>query len=159
MKALVIYDSFYGNTEKVAQAIGQALASRGEVQVLRVSDVTPEHLGGLDLLVVGSPTRAFRPSPATTRFLKGLPRDGLHGVRVAGFDTRISVADTKSGFLKVMVRLFGYAAEPISARLEKKGGTVAAPPAGFIVLGTEGPLKEGELDRASEWTAALQKSL
>jgi flavodoxin I len=49
------------------------------------------------------------------------------------------------------VKLFGYAAEPIAAKLQKKGGTLAAPPEGFFVGGTEGPLKEGELERAAQW--------
>ena len=70
MKALVVYDSFFGNTEKVAQAMGDALASQAQVQTLRVGDVRPEHVTGLDLLIVGSPTRAFSPSPAIKNWLK-----------------------------------------------------------------------------------------
>jgi len=64
MKALVVYDSFFGNTEKIAQTIGNALGAPADVEVLRVGNVKPEQLTGLGLLVVGSPTRAFRPTPA-----------------------------------------------------------------------------------------------
>jgi flavodoxin len=89
MKALVVYDSVFGNTEKVAQAMGQALGSQAEVQTLRVGDVKPEHLAGLDALIVGSPTRAFSPTPAIKNWLKSLPSNSLKGVKVAAFDTRI----------------------------------------------------------------------
>ena len=54
-------------------------------------------------------------------------------------------------FLRFMAGRFGYAAKPIADRLQKKGGDLAVPPEGFIVLGAEGPLKEGELERAAEW--------
>jgi flavodoxin len=122
MKALVVYDSVFGNTEKVAQAIGEALAAQAEVQTLGVGSVKPEHLAGMDTLIVGSPTRAFRPTPAITTWLKGLPSGSLQGVKVAAFDTRIAAEDTNSGLLKVMVKLFGYAARPIGSRLTQKGG-------------------------------------
>ncbi|MGQ9585176.1 MAG: flavodoxin family protein [Anaerolineae bacterium] len=155
MKTLVIYDSFYGNTEQIAQAIGRGLGPPEEVEVRRVGDVQPAHLTGLNWLVVGSPTRGFRPSPAVTNFLKGLPADGLRKVKVAAFDTRVDVRQVNSPILTFMVRLFGYAAKPIADRLTKKGGQLALPPEGFIVEGTEGPLREGELERATDWARQL----
>jgi flavodoxin len=151
MKALIVFDSFFGNTEQVARAIGDALASQGEVDVLRVGDVGPEHLSGLDVLIVGSPTRAFSPSPATKKLVGSIPSGGLSGVKVAAFDTRIAVEDTNSRILRFLVKLFGYAAGPIARKLEKKGGEVALPAEGFFVQDTEGPLREGELERAAEW--------
>jgi flavodoxin len=153
MKALIIYDSFFGNTEKVARAIGDALAGRGEVEVARVSEVKAGQLAGLDLLVVGSPTRGFRPTPAITEFLKSLAPDALKGVCVAAFDTRIPQSEIDSAvfFLRYMVRLFGYAAAPIARLLQGHGGRLAIPAEGFFVHGREGPLLEGELQRAGEW--------
>ena len=62
MKILVVYDSYFGNTEKVAQANGEALGD--DVAVKRPSEVKTDELSDLGLLVVGSPTRAFRPSDA-----------------------------------------------------------------------------------------------
>jgi flavodoxin len=62
MNALVIYDSVFGNTEQIAQAIGNALGSQEDVKIVRVSNVKPEQLTGLKLLIVGSPTRQFRPT-------------------------------------------------------------------------------------------------
>ena len=63
--------------------------------------------------------------------------------------------DQAPGFLKFMAGLFGYAAEPIAKRLKKAGGDEAVTPAGFIVTDTEGPLKEGELERAAAWVKQI----
>ena len=152
MKAVVAYDSAYGNTEQVAQAIGNSLGPEGDVETLRVGDVTPEQLAGISLLVVGCPTQKFSPTGATTRLLKSIPKDGLKGVKVAAFDTRFTVAEIeKVRILAFFVRIFGYAAEPIADRLKNKGGELAVPPEPFYVSGTEGPLLKGELERAGEW--------
>lgn len=155
MKALIVYDSFFGNTEQIAQAMGKAIASQAEVNVVRVGGVKPEHLAGLDALLVGSPTRGFRPTPAIKNWLKSLAPNSLNGVKVAAFDTRIAVSDVDSGLLKVFVKLFGYAAAPIASGLTKKRGVQAMPPEGFFVKGTEGPLKDGELERAAAWARQL----
>ena len=160
MKALVVYDSVYGNSQQVAQAIGDGLGTQGDVDVLRASNVKPEQLGGLDLLVVGSPTQRFTSLPAISRFLKGIPRGSLTGVRVAAFDTRFTVSNIeKVRILAFFVRIFGYAAEPIMKRLEQKGGEPAAPPEGFFVGDTEGPLNEGELERASVWAQEISRGM
>lgn len=159
MKALVVYDSVFGNTEQVARAIARALDPQGEVRALRVGDVTAADLVELALLVVGSPTRGFNPTPATKTFLNDLTANIFYGVKVAAFDTRIAVEETNSPILKPLVKIFGYAAKPIASRLQKKGGELAAPPEGFIVEGTEGPLREGELERAAAWARQLAASL
>jgi flavodoxin len=149
---MVVYDSAYGNTEQIAQAIGKALGAPEDVETRRVGDVQPEQLTGVDLLIVGSPTQRFRPTPATTDLLKRIPNKGLEGVKVGSFDTRFTEsAINKIRILAFFVRLFGYAAQPIADRLEKKGGKLAVPAEGFYVADTEGPLLEGELERAAEW--------
>lgn len=155
MKTVVVYDSVFGNTEKVAKEIGSVLASAGETEVVRVSDARLEQLKGLDLLIVGSPTRAFQATKAMKDFLKSIPAHGLEGVGVAAFDTRADVGEVKSAVLTFLVKIFGYAAEPIAAKLKKKGGEPAATPSGFFVAGTEGPMKEGELERAAVWAKGM----
>lgn len=156
MKALVVYDSQYGNTEKIAQAIGGALGSQAEVGMLRVGNVKPEDLSGLTLLLVGSPTQRFRPTVAITGFLKSIPKDGLKGVKVAAFDTRLTESEIeKVRILAFFVRIYDYAAKPISNWLKKKGGELIAPPEGFYVAGMEGPLAEGELERAADWAKQI----
>lgn len=156
MKALVVYDSVFGNTEKIAQAIGQALGSPEEIETHRVSEVTPEQLTKTTLLVVGSPTRQFRPTPATSNLLKSIPANGLQGVRVAAFDTRFPESTiNQNRILAFFVKIFGYAAKPLADRLVKEGGVLALPPEGFYVADTEGPLLEGELERAAAWAGQL----
>ncbi len=152
MKALVVYDSVFGNTEKIAQETGAALGAEAR----RVGEVRPEQLAGLDLLVVGSPTRAFRPTPAMSAWLKGLPTGSLKGAKVAAFDTRMTqeAIDSAVFILKILVKAFGYATGNIAKQLQRAGGELAAAE-GFFVGGTEGPVVEGELERAAAWAKQL----
>lgn len=157
MKILIIYDSVFGNTEKIAQAMYEALGSliQTDVHILRVKDVMIEHISNLNVLIVGSPTRAFSPTPSINRLLRSIPKHGLKGVKVAAFDTRISIDDVNSRILPPLVKLFGYAAKPIAEKLKKKEGELTLPPEGFIVEDTEGPLKENELKRAADWVKQI----
>ena len=154
MKVLLVYDSVYGNTERIAQAIGNVLGARNEIRVLRVSDFKPTDLANLSLLIVGSPTQQFRATPAIKKFIGGIRKGELNGVQVAAFDTRFTMEDMPSPILPPFVRVFGYAAKPIADALVSKGGKLVASPEGFLVKGMEGPLKEGELERAVRWVDA-----
>ena len=162
MHILIIYDSVFGNTERIARSIGRAMTALAvspakDVEILRPEEVKLEHLAGMRLLVVGSPTRAFRPTAEVKKFLRGIPRNGLQGVKVAAFDTRISAEDIESSIGRFFVRLFGFAAGPIMKGLIKKQGEPAIPPEGFLVEGTKGPLKNGELERAADWARRIMR--
>jgi flavodoxin len=74
MKSFIIYDSIYGNTEKIAQAIGDGLT--GEVKVVRVGEVNPSELKTFDLLIIGSPVLLFR-----LLFRSALSKYDLKGLR------------------------------------------------------------------------------
>jgi flavodoxin I len=149
MKTLIIYDSVHGNTAKIAQTIGDALA--GEVSVLRAGGSEgPAELKTVDLLIVGSPTHGGWFTEAIKGWLDQVPATALQGTRVAAFDTR---TPTRLG------RIFGYVAPRIADRLEKKGGTLLAPPEGFFVKGIKGPLKEGELKRVAGWAQEIAASM
>jgi flavodoxin len=152
MKAVVIYDSVYGNTEKIAQAIGDGLA--GDAKVVRVGDVNASELQAFDLLIVGSPVHGGRATPAIEALLQQLPAHSLEGKRVAAFDTRFESEEQGIG-LRILMSVIRYAAERIAKELAKKGGRLAAEPEGFIVEQKEGPLKQGELERASTWAKAM----
>jgi len=151
MKVLIIYDSVFGNTEKIAQAIGAALVPLGNVGVFRVGDVQPAQLEGVELLIVGSPTRGFRPTDAIKNFLANLSAGKLSGVKVTAFDTRVSPTKVKSSFLRTFMKWFGYADKPIADALVKHGGNLLIPSKGFFVEDSQGPLTEGELERAAVW--------
>jgi flavodoxin I len=155
MKALIVYDSLYGNTEKIAKAIGGAIT--GEVKVLRPGEVNPSELESIDLLIVGSPTQGGRATQAIQGFLSKIPANTLKNVSVTSFDTRISGKDRGFG-VRILIGVIGYAAGKIASSLKGKGGTLAAPPEGFIVKDREGPLKEGELERAAGWAKGIVES-
>jgi flavodoxin len=155
MKTLVVYDSVFGNTEKVARAIAGELGSESKLEILRAGNVTPVQLAGLDLLVVGSPTRGFRPTEAVTNLLKRVRPNALGGMKVAAFDTRFKADELKSTVTRFVVKTGGYAAKRIADQLKKAGGNLIVPPEGFYVEDTEGPLKAGELERAAAWAKDL----
>ncbi len=144
MKTLIIYDSLYGNTETIAQTIGNAIP--GEVQVLHVREASPSGLEAYDLLVVGAPTHGAKPSPDMQGFLDQIQAPALEGVKVAGFDTRMT---------NKLITMFGVAAPKIAKALQQKGGTPVGKPEGFYVTGGEGPLKDGEVERAARWARGL----
>jgi flavodoxin len=155
MKTLIIYDSQYGNTTKVAEAVREgvtALAGDAKVAMQRPSELGADSLEGVGLLVVGSPTQRFMVTPALMDWLEGLPKDGLQGVQVATFDTRLTEQQIKeTPVLKLFVRKSSYGAWWLAKRLQKKGAALILPPEGFYVQGTEGPLLPGELERAADW--------
>jgi flavodoxin I len=139
MKALIIYDSTHGNTEKIAQAIGEAIGG----QVLQVGEVNPADLKRFDLLIFGSPTHGGFPTEGIHDLLK--MSLALEGVNVAAFDTRTAKWSW----------IFGYAAPRIARSLERNGGKLLAMPEGFFVLGTQGPLMDSELERAAGWAKGI----
>jgi flavodoxin len=102
---------------------------------------------GISMLVVGGPTQAHGTSPAMKEFLDRLPE--LEGLAVAAFDTRLTWPRLLSG----------AASDRIAKALTKRGGHLVAQPESFLVSGGEGPLVEGELDRAKAWATALVESL
>jgi len=149
-----VYDSKYGNTEKIARSIGSAI--KDDVKVVNVSEVDSFELGSIDLLIVGSPTQGGRPTPAIKGFLSKISVNALRNVRIAAFDTRFSFAEKSIG-IRIMGKVLGFAAGRIMEPLKSKGGNPAAEPEGFLVEGNEGPLKHGELERAAAWATKIMK--
>ena len=163
--ALVVYESMFGNSATVARAVADGIA---EVMPVNLTEVTsaPTDLEGVDLVVAGGPTHAFSMSRETTRrdarmqgagegsvetgmreWLASLPDE--HGRWFAAFDTRVT---------KVR-RLPGSAAHSASRAGRRHGFSQAIAPQSFYVLDVEGPLAEGELERAREWGAAVARSV
>jgi flavodoxin I len=149
MKALIVYDSVYGNTEKIARAIAEAITPSNEVKVLRAGEVNPSELASINLLIVGSPTHGGRPMSTVQDLLNKDPKLSLKGVNVAAFDTRTQAK---------LARVIGYAAGRIAGHLKRNGGALIASPEGFFVTGSQGPLKEGELERAAAWAKRILES-
>ena len=144
MKTLVVYDSTFGNTEQIARAVAGALP--GKATVARPGSVAAQDLRGIDLLVVGSPTLGGRATEPMQRFLAHLPAPAAVSMKVAAFDTRITMR---------FARLFGYAADRMIGELRHRGFTEVTEPQGFTVKGRSGPLADGEIARAALWAKRL----
>jgi flavodoxin len=147
MKTLVVYDSLYGNTERIARAIGEAAGA--EFTVSSVAEAKPSEWSTWELLFVGAPTHGGRASEPMQDLLKQVPERALEGVKLATFDTRMT---------QWWARIFGFAAGRIASTLKKKGGTLIGSPEAFYVEGSEGPLREGELERAATWAKQIVQS-
>ncbi len=152
MKTLILYDSFFGNTEKVAREIESLLSKKHEVSNFNVKDFQINKVQDFDLLIIGSPTRAFSPSENTTKFLKQL--ESLKGKDFAVFDTRADVRDIPK-FVVFLIKLFGYADSKIVKALKSKSANEVLPSKGFFVVDKEGPLKEGEFEKIKIWLKPL----
>jgi len=164
LKAVVVYESFWGNTAAIARAIAEGLGP--EVRVLSTTEATASAIEGADLIVAGAPVIGFTlatdkareqiganlgrvPAPpdlshqSMRSWLDALPKG--HG-RSAAFETRIRGP-------------WGRATSRIVRGLERAGYPRIAEPRSFIVMGTYGPLREGELERARLWGAELAKAM
>lgn len=163
MKALVVFESMWGNTEQVARRIAAGLAESMEVTITDVSRAPADPGDDVSLIVAGGPTHAFSMSRQSTRadahsrgapygdewvglreWLAHLP-SGRHRQLIATFDTRVE-----------KVRHFPGSAAKSAARSAHRHGYVAADSAeSFYVHDLEGPLLDGELERAAEWAREL----
>src|SRR5947208_8525330 len=165
MNAIVVYESIYGNTRAVAEAIAAGLKDAKVVSIHQaVSQATK-----VDLLVVGGPTHVHgltskrsrsvaaegahdhlepdaADQPGLRDWLADLPR--VTNVQAAAFDTR---AHGPSPFT-------GAASHGIARRLRRHGYGVLETES-FVVESTEGPLAEGELERARAWGAKLANAV
>ncbi len=148
MNALVIYDTKFGNTERIAKAIGATLRETADVEVLPFAELGTVP-AGTDLLLVGGPTHAHGIDPAFKAFIDSLLPDAVDGVAVATFDTRF----------RMPVMVSGSAARGIAKRFERKGARIVAEPESFFIAHSEGPLAEGEEARAGAWARELADAL
>lgn len=162
MQALVVYESAFGNTERIALAIGEGLSLAMTTQIAEVTDA-PTETGELGLLVVGGPTHAFSMSRPSTREDAAKKANGElvskeQGIRewlagVQGPAPRLAAAfDTR---FKKPRMVTGSAARAAEKRLRGLGCRIASPAESFFVSGTTGPLLDGELERARRWGEGL----
>lgn len=140
MRALVVYDSKFGNTQAIAQRIGEGLRAGAEVHVWSTSEAG-SFSGDVDLLVIGGPTQAHGVEATMRDYVEHLPVDKMDHLAVAVFDTRVRWPKLLSG----------SAAEGIAKRLARSGAELIDEPESFFVDGREGPLSDGELKRAADW--------
>ncbi len=155
MNTAVIYFSKFGHTQRIAGSIAEALSSAGSVELIAHDKVEPECLVETDLVVMGTPTHRMNLPEVVRPFFDRLPRRILKGKAVAAFDTSYKMADRNSP--KWLARF--TAAPKLMRKLRKLGGKRIAPPETFFVKDREGPLYEGEIERAGRWAASLKDSM
>jgi hypothetical protein len=167
MKAAVVYESMFGNTRALAEAVADGLAAH-VVQMIRVSDLRAHDLDDVELLVVGGPTHGWSMSRPSTRegaaaqaadpariltLEPGATDRGLrewltdlapHNVAAAAFDTRVNQPRIVTG----------AASRSIARQLRRNGCRLVVRPESFLVT-TKSRLVEGELTRARSWGAAI----
>ncbi len=153
LKVLVVYDSVYGNTAKIAEAIIEGIGGNPESQLKKAPEAPTADLANIDVLFVGSPTQAGSFIEPVKNFLAGITADALQNVKAAAFDTSFNI-QKQGAFLRFIMKTFGYAAPKIGKKLSGKGAEVLAAET-FIVLETEGPLQEGEVERAKNWASTV----
>lgn len=177
MLVAVVYESVFGNSEAIAQAIAHGIreaAPGTAVECVHTDDASAD-LGRADLLVVGGPTHFLgMPSPRSRRIqqqkaeqgawhhdeedgARPVPpgvREWLDALPAAGRGHRAAAFDTRLGTL-----MAGSAARQITRILRRRGYQMIDRPQGFVVEDYGGPLAEGELDRAHAWGAALAAQL
>ena len=149
-KALVVYDSVYGNTERVARALAKGLEDGGvDVDCMRVDVTKFDELSGYDLLVVGSPVQGWSVSKPIKAFLERLESvEGLSGKKAFAFDTKMGRS-----------RLVGSAGGKIEGKLKGLGLTIVKPNVSAVVKGREGPLEEGAEETFKQLGAELAKMM
>lgn len=146
MKALVVYFSKFGNTQKLAETIANRLKSQGPVRAISSENLTAEFLQGVDLVVMGSPTHNMNLPKDVKPVFENLPRRVLPGTPVAAFDTSYKMSWWLNHFT---------ASKRLAKKLRKLGGRLVVPPEIFHVTGREGPLYDGEFERAQAWADSI----
>jgi hypothetical protein len=164
--AVVVYESLFGDAEKIAWAVADGLREHLDVEVVAAQDAPPDLGPDVRLLVVGGPTHVTgmpRPSTRASAVKDGAEvadtTKGLHewldeahpvgGVSAAAFDTRMDHP-------KLLTKL-DHASRTEEKLLHKLGATLAAPAEHFLVVDAKGPLADGEEDRARQWGVALSE--
>ncbi len=162
MRALVVYESMWGNTRTIAEAVAAGLGARA----VEVHEADVDVVEGLDLLVVGGPTHAFSMTRQATRHdaaERGATAGGEdRGIRewlaalpeqlstpVATFDTRVTAVRA----------LPGSAAKSAAKEVRRHHHGDVVDRRSFYVEQRDGPLVDGELDRAAFWGAELAASM
>lgn len=164
MRALIVYETLFGNAKSVAEAIGAGLRTGADVSVIDVRSAT-ESIEDVDLLVVGGPTHQLgmtRPRSrrqAETQYEEAPPaaqtglREWIAALRIPR-GTAAAVFDTRLNHPSVL-RMLDHAARTTGRSLEHRGARTVAPPQRFLVESATGPLLPHEIDRARDWGQAL----
>jgi len=164
MKAVVVYESLWGNTAAVARAVAEGIG--GDTRALHTDEAKGEAIAGADLIVAGAPLLGF--ALPTEQMREGTrnrpgkmpsPPDLAHASMRSWLDALAPGAGRAAAFETRIWWSPGSAAKTISEKLQALGYSPVGEPHRFMVRGAYGPLREGELDKARAWGAELAKAI
>jgi flavodoxin len=145
VKTLIIYDSNLGNTKLIAEEIAQKLD--GDAKAVSVSDFNKSDLSEASTVIFGSPIIGWRPTEKMIAFMGALGHDSLKEKKATAFDTRIKLF------------IHGDAKMKMVKTLEDLGAEIFITPEHFFVKGKEGPLFDGEVERAGGWAKEINSKI
>lgn len=155
MKGIVAFDSVYGNTMKVAEAIAATLSDGGiEVEVIDLGKHVPRGVEG-DLLFIGSPTRMGRMTGRTKKFIKRLKKDRWSTRPVVAFDTMLKLPEGEDARRRAEKWTDNGAGPRIKELAQARGLNVHEEVLRVEVTGIKGPLASDGLDKAKDFTRAF----
>ena len=163
VRAVVVYESLWGNTAAVARAVAEGLGP--QARALSTAEATTTALAGVDLIVAGAPVFGFKLSSDTMRAsISSNPPGGVrpdlsHPSLRAWLDALPPGSGRSAAFDTQVRGPFGKGAPAIAEALEGAGYRSLAKPQGFIVKGKTGPLRDGELERARTWGTELAAAM
>jgi flavodoxin len=146
MNSLVVYFSKFGNTKLVAEAVAETLSTGGAARVISSEDLDHSDLENLDLMIMGCPTHRMNLPEALRPWFDRFPRRILRGAATAVFDTSYKMSPWLARFT---------AAPRLAGKLRKLGGKKVIAPETFYVVERQGPLYEGEIERAQSWASSI----
>lgn len=150
MNALVVYFSKFGNTQKLAEVIAEGLTGIGDVRTVSSDELSANDMKDVDLVVMGSPTHNMNLPKSVKPVFEKLPKRILPGTPVAAFDTSYKMSWLLNQFT---------ASKRLARKLRKLGGKLVLPPEIFHVMEREGPLYEGEIERAQTWAGSILQQI
>lgn len=164
MKAIIVYESMWGNTAAVARAVAEGIGP--EAMALNTSEATAEMIADADLIVGGSPlmgfmmpTQSTRDTLASSKQHRDNPPDLSNPSMRSWFKTLSPGSGHGAGFETGLGWSPGSAAKKIARKLASTGYETVLDHERFLVAGTYGPLNDGEIERAKAWGATIAEKV
>jgi menaquinone-dependent protoporphyrinogen IX oxidase len=156
MKGIVVYDTSYGNTKKIAETIAETLKESGiEADLFYVRDVKKLNAKNYDFFVLGSPTKFGTMSFTTKFFLGKVKSEEWMNKPFAAFDT-----ENPENIERARIENKEWsAAEKIAQKLREKKMNQLLPVLKALVIGQKGPLVEGEIEKTKDYARELATKL
>ncbi len=158
MNILIAYDSYFGNTQQVAAYYKKELETEHFVTLMNVKEIVKANIEQFEILVLGSPTRAFNMSPNVKNLIKN-KQFVFEKKHAFVFDTRSFIKEGELRFLVKMMKWFGFAAEKMEKQLVKRGADIIMPHKYYYVLDKDGPLELGIQDKITKDCKELKRKI